>query len=195
MSASGFTCWSSLFFFAGEFAKSNAKHRDLLMCLCMTSCDLSDQTKNWATVKKVAVRLTRARLLNVHVNSTALHCSRLAHRNSSTKNSSLKVTLNVRKVRSRWRWWTARRRAFPNCKSISSTKSHFRCSGELRTIVTAMSRLALTVLYFHVISARFRLLCLLMPQCPVVNTVQQKRRHLLCVCLEAMNSPLLYMYL
>ena len=38
----------------------------------MTSCDLSDQTKNWATVKKVAVRPTSAHLRNVHVNSTAL---------------------------------------------------------------------------------------------------------------------------
>lgn len=37
------------------YVKSNPRHRQLLMCLLMTSSDLSDQTKNWMTTKKIAV--------------------------------------------------------------------------------------------------------------------------------------------
>ncbi|XP_069828011.1 cGMP-dependent 3',5'-cyclic phosphodiesterase isoform X1 [Dendropsophus ebraccatus] len=32
----------------------NKHHHDLLLCLLMTSCDLSDQTKGWKTTKKIA---------------------------------------------------------------------------------------------------------------------------------------------
>ncbi|KAL0973490.1 hypothetical protein UPYG_G00204670 [Umbra pygmaea] len=32
----------------------NANHRSLLLCLLMTSCDLSDQTKGWKTTRKIA---------------------------------------------------------------------------------------------------------------------------------------------
>lgn len=30
-------------------------HRSMLLCLLMTSCDLSDQTKGWKTTRKIAV--------------------------------------------------------------------------------------------------------------------------------------------
>ncbi|XP_077983621.1 LOW QUALITY PROTEIN: cGMP-dependent 3',5'-cyclic phosphodiesterase-like [Glandiceps talaboti] len=36
------------------YDKSDPKCHKLLLCLLMTSCDLSDQTKNWATIKKIA---------------------------------------------------------------------------------------------------------------------------------------------
>ncbi|KAF1586217.1 cGMP-dependent 3',5'-cyclic phosphodiesterase, partial [Eudyptes moseleyi] len=32
----------------------NKQHRSLLLCLLMTSCDLSDQTKGWKTTRKIA---------------------------------------------------------------------------------------------------------------------------------------------
>lgn len=32
------------------------QHHNLLLCLIMTSCDLSDQTKDWKTTWKIAVR-------------------------------------------------------------------------------------------------------------------------------------------
>uniref|UniRef100_A0A8C5GC19 Phosphodiesterase n=1 Tax=Gouania willdenowi TaxID=441366 RepID=A0A8C5GC19_GOUWI len=32
----------------------NRTHRSMLLCLLMTSCDLSDQTKNWKTTRKIA---------------------------------------------------------------------------------------------------------------------------------------------
>lgn len=32
-------------------------HRSMLLCLLMTSCDLSDQTKGWKTTRKIAVSL------------------------------------------------------------------------------------------------------------------------------------------
>ena len=38
------------------YDKNNKKHHMLLLCLLMTSCDLSDQTKNWRNTKKIAVR-------------------------------------------------------------------------------------------------------------------------------------------
>ena len=36
----------------------NEKHHELLLCLIMTSCDLSDQTKDWNNLIEVAVRTT-----------------------------------------------------------------------------------------------------------------------------------------
>ena len=33
----------------------NKQHHSLLLCLLMTSCDLSDQTKGWKTTRKIAV--------------------------------------------------------------------------------------------------------------------------------------------
>ncbi|XP_071847542.1 cGMP-dependent 3',5'-cyclic phosphodiesterase-like isoform X2 [Apostichopus japonicus] len=41
------------------YVKSNPRHRQLLMCLLMTSSDLSDQTKNWMTTKKIAELIYR----------------------------------------------------------------------------------------------------------------------------------------
>uniref|UniRef100_A0ACB8FGJ5 cGMP-dependent 3',5'-cyclic phosphodiesterase n=1 Tax=Sphaerodactylus townsendi TaxID=933632 RepID=A0ACB8FGJ5_9SAUR len=32
----------------------NKNHHSLLLCLLMTSCDLSDQTKGWKTTRKIA---------------------------------------------------------------------------------------------------------------------------------------------
>lgn len=36
----------------------NKQHHSLLLCLLMTSCDLSDQTKGWKTTRKIAVSAT-----------------------------------------------------------------------------------------------------------------------------------------
>lgn len=36
----------------------NKQHHNLLLCLLMTSCDLSDQTKGWKTTRKIAVSVT-----------------------------------------------------------------------------------------------------------------------------------------
>lgn len=36
------------------YNKRNHTHRSLLLCLLMTSCDLSDQTKGWKTTRKIA---------------------------------------------------------------------------------------------------------------------------------------------
>uniref|UniRef100_A0A8C5NN77 Phosphodiesterase n=1 Tax=Junco hyemalis TaxID=40217 RepID=A0A8C5NN77_JUNHY len=37
------------------YDSKNKQHRSLLLCLLMTSCDLSDQTKGWKTTRKIAV--------------------------------------------------------------------------------------------------------------------------------------------
>lgn len=36
------------------YDRNNRTHRSLLLCLLMTSCDLSDQTKGWKTTRKIA---------------------------------------------------------------------------------------------------------------------------------------------
>ncbi|CAL8361715.1 unnamed protein product [Merluccius merluccius] len=36
------------------YNRNNRTHRSLLLCLLMTSCDLSDQTKGWKTTRKIA---------------------------------------------------------------------------------------------------------------------------------------------
>ncbi|KAK2489697.1 hypothetical protein MC885_013846, partial [Smutsia gigantea] len=36
------------------YDKTNKQHHSLLLCLLMTSCDLSDQTKGWKTTRKIA---------------------------------------------------------------------------------------------------------------------------------------------
>uniref|UniRef100_A0A8D2N9A5 Phosphodiesterase n=1 Tax=Zonotrichia albicollis TaxID=44394 RepID=A0A8D2N9A5_ZONAL len=36
------------------YDSKNKQHRSLLLCLLMTSCDLSDQTKGWKTTRKIA---------------------------------------------------------------------------------------------------------------------------------------------
>lgn len=38
------------------YDRTNKQHHSLLLCLLMTSCDLSDQTKGWKTTRKIAVR-------------------------------------------------------------------------------------------------------------------------------------------
>lgn len=37
------------------YDRNNKQHHRLLLCLLMTSCDLSDQTKGWKTTRKIAV--------------------------------------------------------------------------------------------------------------------------------------------
>lgn len=37
------------------YDRTNKQHHSLLLCLLMTSCDLSDQTKGWKTTRKIAV--------------------------------------------------------------------------------------------------------------------------------------------
>lgn len=39
------------------YDRTNKQHHSLLLCLLMTSCDLSDQTKGWKTTRKIAVRV------------------------------------------------------------------------------------------------------------------------------------------
>ena len=48
-----FSLWFQ--FLSDGYQKDNSTHRNLLLCLLMTSCDLSDQTKNWKNTKKIAV--------------------------------------------------------------------------------------------------------------------------------------------
>ncbi|KAK7883308.1 hypothetical protein WMY93_029482 [Mugilogobius chulae] len=38
----------------GGYNAKSRTHRSLLLCLLMTSCDLSDQTKGWKTTRKIA---------------------------------------------------------------------------------------------------------------------------------------------
>ena len=40
------------------YDRTNKQHHSLLLCLLMTSCDLSDQTKGWKTTRKIAVSAT-----------------------------------------------------------------------------------------------------------------------------------------
>ncbi|KFM69732.1 cGMP-dependent 3',5'-cyclic phosphodiesterase, partial [Stegodyphus mimosarum] len=43
------------FLFVSEgFDVDNQKHHQLLLCLLITCCDLSDQTKDWKSSKKIA---------------------------------------------------------------------------------------------------------------------------------------------
>ncbi|XP_055894409.1 uncharacterized protein LOC106057313 isoform X3 [Biomphalaria glabrata] len=37
-----------------SYDRNNAKHKHILLCLLMTACDLSDQTKNWNNTKHIA---------------------------------------------------------------------------------------------------------------------------------------------
>ncbi|GFN82273.1 cGMP-dependent 3',5'-cyclic phosphodiesterase-like [Plakobranchus ocellatus] len=39
---------------SGAYDKSNARDKQVLLCLLMTACDLSDQTKNWNNTKYIA---------------------------------------------------------------------------------------------------------------------------------------------
>ncbi|BFZ24366.1 hypothetical protein BsWGS_27405 [Bradybaena similaris] len=38
----------------GNFEKTKSRHKNILLCLLMTACDLSDQTKNWHNTKHIA---------------------------------------------------------------------------------------------------------------------------------------------
>ncbi|CAL1549024.1 unnamed protein product, partial [Lymnaea stagnalis] len=40
------------------YDRNNPKHKHILLCLLMTACDLSDQTKNWNNTKYIAVSHT-----------------------------------------------------------------------------------------------------------------------------------------
>lgn len=61
-------------FLAGGYDKNNKKHHQLLMSLLMTSCDLSDQTKNWRKSKKIAVSLNSSYNQNILWNNTISTC-------------------------------------------------------------------------------------------------------------------------
>lgn len=47
-----------------EFQKDKADQRRLLLCLCMTACDLSDQTKDWSVVRETAVSINKNKQMN-----------------------------------------------------------------------------------------------------------------------------------
>jgi hypothetical protein len=47
-----------------EFQKHKADQRRLLLCLCMTACDLSDQTKDWSVVRETAVSINKNKQMN-----------------------------------------------------------------------------------------------------------------------------------
>jgi len=47
-----------------EFQKHKADQRRLLLSLCMTACDLSDQTKDWSVVRETAVSINKNKQMN-----------------------------------------------------------------------------------------------------------------------------------
>lgn len=47
------------FFFSEGYNFENPNHHQLLLCLLITCCDLSDQTKSWRSSKKIAVSLNQ----------------------------------------------------------------------------------------------------------------------------------------
>lgn len=63
-------------------------HRSMLLCLLMTSCDLSDQTKGWKTTRKIAVssQPTPTSRLNTDV-AESQELFRLYEDNSAAGNS------------------------------------------------------------------------------------------------------------
>ena len=50
-----FVCHFVCCFFLDGYNPKSRTHHSLLLCLLMTSCDLSDQTKGWKTTRKIAV--------------------------------------------------------------------------------------------------------------------------------------------
>ena len=47
-----------------EFQKDKVDQRRLLLCLCMTACDLSDQTKDWSVARETAVSINKNKQMN-----------------------------------------------------------------------------------------------------------------------------------
>jgi hypothetical protein len=47
-----------------EFQKHKQDQRRLLLCLFMTACDLSDQTKDWSVARQTAVSIDKNRQKN-----------------------------------------------------------------------------------------------------------------------------------
>lgn len=47
-----------------EFQKHKEDQRRLLLCLFMTACDLSDQTKDWSVARQTAVSIDKNRQMN-----------------------------------------------------------------------------------------------------------------------------------
>jgi len=47
-----------------DFQKHKADQRRLLLCLCMTASDLSDQTKDWSVVRETAVSINKNKQMN-----------------------------------------------------------------------------------------------------------------------------------
>lgn len=47
--------WCACLCVSGGYNPKRRTHRSMLLCLLMTSCDLSDQTKDWKTTRKIAV--------------------------------------------------------------------------------------------------------------------------------------------
>ena len=48
--------YMSLLCTGGAYNKNDPRDKHILLCLLMTACDLSDQTKNWHNTKYIAVR-------------------------------------------------------------------------------------------------------------------------------------------
>ncbi|KAG7252855.1 hypothetical protein CRUP_032584 [Coryphaenoides rupestris] len=69
------------------YNRNNRTHRSLLLCLLMTSCDLSDQTKGWKTTRKIAHQINaRYRLLSeIFPRATELYERVAANREQWTK--------------------------------------------------------------------------------------------------------------
>lgn len=76
---------SSFDFFLDGYSRDNPVHHQLLLCLLMTSCDLSDQTKSWTTTKKIAVSLKRVITYTLSFISMSSHFSRTYFSNFSEK--------------------------------------------------------------------------------------------------------------
>ncbi|KAB0399169.1 hypothetical protein E2I00_003556, partial [Balaenoptera physalus] len=62
------------------YDRTNKQHHSLLLCLLMTSCDLSDQTKGWKTTRKIADLFPKAAELYERVASNREHWTKVSHK-------------------------------------------------------------------------------------------------------------------
>lgn len=73
----------------------SSNHRSMLLCLLMTSCDLSDQTKGWKTTRKIAVSSNIWRVTSRMYNGCHLLCSNVLTTWRSSRHIDWKYWVNT----------------------------------------------------------------------------------------------------